>query len=191
HHAAREELIRLRPVDELLSALARSTDAEEGKTLLRLLLELKDARAEAAFRLALDSAVEEVRALGALGLHRLGAHDSLAACVATIDDAPDPLHFDTTPSVRALSEMGIPALRAVLPLLEAEDPRTRQHAQKVFELVTLAHVSSQLNPPPLSNIARERWMKLWESHGSYAWNQPEEARREAVRHWTQWLDANA
>ena len=180
--AARSELIGLRAV-ELLSALAAGANAERRKAILRVLLELKDARAEAAFREALDSSDEDIRAIGATGLHRLGARDALAACVATIDDAPDMLHYDITPSVRALTEMGVPALRAVLPLLDSEDERTRQHAQKVFEQVTFGRVTRELDPPPLSNLAREEWAKLRESNGSYRWDGPREQRRVAVGLW--------
>lgn len=188
--AARTELIWLRAVQELLEALAAGTNAEHRKAVLRILLELKDARAESVFRDALDSEDEDVRAIGAAGLHGLGTPDALAAAVATIDDAPDPLHFDFTPSVRALTEMGVAALRAVLPLLDSADERTRQHAQKVFEQVTFRRVTDELNPPPLSTLAREHWTKLWEANGSYQWNGPEEQRRESVRRWRLWLDAN-
>lgn len=188
---ARSELIRLRAVDEMLSALAEGADAERRKAIMRILLELRDARAETAFREALDSDDEDVRAIGATGLHRLGAADALAACVATIDDAPDMLHYDITPSVRALTEMGVPALRAMLPLLDSEDARTRQHAQKVFEQVTFERITRKLNPPPLSNLARAEWTKLWEANGSYRWDGAEQQRREAAGRWKRWLDAAA
>lgn len=51
----------------------------------------------------------------------------------TIDANPDPLHTDYTPSVHQLSELGIPALETVLPLLNSQKAHTRMNAQSVFE----------------------------------------------------------
>jgi hypothetical protein len=61
--------------------------------------------------------------------------------LATINEAPDPLHFDLTPSVHALSAMGVQVLPALLPLLSSTDPRTRQRAQRVLERVTFSEIS--------------------------------------------------
>ncbi|MFH0894877.1 MAG: hypothetical protein V2A54_10625 [Bacteroidota bacterium] len=53
--------------------------------------------------------------------------------VKTIDDNYDILHSDFTPSVHKLSTMGIPAIEAVLPLLNSSKEDTRLHAQRVVE----------------------------------------------------------
>lgn len=58
---------------------------------------------------------------------------TIDSLVATIDDNYDPLHTDYTPSVHRLSEMGIPAIEAVLPLLDNTDEFIRMHAQRVVE----------------------------------------------------------
>lgn len=194
-NAARAELIRRgsSAVKELLSKLDEDIELDYRKTLLRVLLEIKDARAEATFRKSLHSADEDIRAIGAGGLFSLGAKDAIDACVATINDAPDILHYDITPSVVALSEMGIPALQATLPLLDSEAARTRQRAQKLFELITFNEVSRRVKPRPLSDAARIEWMALWTKNGSYQWNAPEEQRKSAVKLWEEWLknDSNA
>jgi HEAT repeat protein len=190
-NAARDQLIQsgAAVVDSLLSALASDLEPEQRKTIMRVLLELNDPRSEEAFRRALDSDDEEVRAIAAAGLYKLGAADALEASLRTINDAPDMLHYDITPSVRALTKMGLPALKSVLPLLKADDERTRQHAQKVLEQVTFNEIKKELNPPPLSQIATMEWTKLWESNGSYQWNAPDEQRMAAIKRWEQWINS--
>ncbi|MFT5354936.1 MAG: hypothetical protein ACI9KE_002149 [Polyangiales bacterium] len=59
----------------------------------------------------------------------------LARLVASIDENPDNLHLDLTPSVHALSALGLPGARAVIPLLAVDEHMTRLHAQRVVELV--------------------------------------------------------
>lgn len=191
-NAARAELIRrgASVVKELLSKLDEGIELDYRKTLLRVLLEIKDARAEAVFRKAVHSEDEDIRAIGARGLFSQGAKDALDACVATINDAPDMLHYDITPSVVALSEIGVLALQATLPLLDAEDARTRQHAQKVFELVTFNEVSRRIKPRPLSDAARTEWMALWQENGSYRWDAPEVPRKASLKLWEGWLKKN-
>jgi HEAT repeat protein len=190
-NAAREQLVQAGAsvVDDLLSTLAGDIEPEQRKTIMRVLLELNDPRSEEAFRSSLDSDDEDIRAIAAAGLYRLGAADALAACLRTIDDAPDMLHYDITPSVRTLVKMGLPALKSVLPLLGAANERTRQHAQKVFEQVTFNELKNALKPPPLSQLAMMEWRKLWESNGSYQWNAPEDQRRAAIERWEQWLNS--
>jgi hypothetical protein len=192
-NAARAEIIRrgASGVNELLFKLDGDIELDYRKTILRLLLEIKDARAEPIFRQSLHSADEDIRAIGASGLFSLGAGDALDACVATLNDAPDMLHYDITPSVVALSEMGIPALHATLPLLDSEDARTRQRAQKVFELVTFNEVSRRVKPRPLSDAARTEWMALWQENGSYRWDAPEGQRKAAMGLWEVWLKKNS
>jgi hypothetical protein len=53
--------------------------------------------------------------------------------IISIDDNYDILHSDYTPSVHKLSELGIPAIIAIIPLLSNAKQDTRLHAQRVFE----------------------------------------------------------
>jgi hypothetical protein len=188
-NSARDELLKrgASAVEEVLSKLDEDIELDYRKTILRVLLEIKDPRAENMFRASLSSEDEDIRAIGARGLFSLGAEDALEACLSTINDAPDMLHFDVTSSVVALSEMGIPALQGVLPLLDSVDARTRQRAQKVFELATFNEVSRVVKPRPLSDEARAVWMALWQENGSYRWDAPEELRKTAVKLWEEWL----
>jgi hypothetical protein len=175
-------------VEPLLSVLREDIGLDHYKDVLRILVELKDSRAEETFRLALRADDEAVRATAARGLYLLGVFDVLDACIATLNDAPDPLHFDITPAVQSLCEMGITALPAILPLLDSADERTRQRAQKVLELVSFKEVSDTVQPRPLSDHARAEWSALWRRNGSYQWNAPEAQRQSATRQWRNWLE---
>jgi hypothetical protein len=110
--------------------------------------------------------------------------------LATINDAPDPLHFELTPSVHALSAMGVGVLPALLPLLSSADPRTRQRAQRVLERVTFDEISKTLKPRPLSSTATNAWRDLWEANGSYQWDGPEDQREAALMRWQAWIESN-
>ena len=70
-----------------------------------------------------------VRAIAAEELARREDPDALAACVRTIDDAPDRGHLDFTPASRALGAMGLAAVPALLALLLADGEDTRLRAQ--------------------------------------------------------------
>lgn len=174
-------------VGPLLDALQKSREPLRRKAILQVLPELRDGRVEERLRSLLNDDDEEIRAAAAAGLRRLGATDALQACLATIDDAPDPLHYDVTPSVLALAQFGLSVLPSILPLLDSPEPRTRQHAQKVLELVTLDEVSHSVKPRALSDAARGQWMELWSRNGSYQWDASEGQRKEAMRLWEEWL----
>ena len=53
--------------------------------------------------------------------------------IVRIDENADELHSDFTPSVHKLSELGIPSMEAVLPLLNSDNKDTRLHAERVLE----------------------------------------------------------
>ena len=160
-------------VHDLLESLRTASPAQR-KTILRELANLDDPRAMEVFRASLDDDDEDIRAIGARGLYRLHTPDAIDALVRTIDDAPDMLHFDVTPSATALSQIGLRALPAVLPLLESPQPRTRQHAQKVFEWVLIQRGT------------RDE-LALWSELGSFDWNASDESRAESVRRLRRWL----
>ena len=188
--AAVKELRLLGPgaVDGLVAALSGEVPAIIQKEILRILLPAGDIRAAEAFRRAVASPDEDVRSLGAVGLNHLGAPDAVAACCATIDDSPDPLHADMTPSIQALADRGMPVLPHIIPLLEAQDPRTRQHAQKVLELVSFQEVLNATTPPVRTEKARAEWARLWASNESYRWDGTEDQRRSALACWRSWLE---
>ena len=62
----------------------------------------------------------------------------IEAYVRAIDDDADELHLDMTPASRALGEIGLPAVPALLDLLSADSEETRLHAQRAIEAVVYA-----------------------------------------------------
>jgi HEAT repeat protein len=177
--------------EELHAALKTPQAPEHRKPFLQALVDLRDPRAADVFREGLRSDDEEIRAMSATGLAGLGAEDAIAACLAVINDAPDPLHHDVTPAVVALAEMGVRALPSILRLLDSPDPLTRQRAQKVLERVTLSEVSEEAKPRALSGTAAAQWSALWAGNGSYQWDAPETQRRAAIERWRQWIVGRA
>ena len=186
---ARDQLLKkgADAVAELLATLDQDLPHSQKKDIMRILLELSDARATDLFRESLHSDDEDIRAISATGLFRLGTADALEACLMTLNDAPDMLHYDLTPSVLALSEMGIGVLSSIIPLLRAKNERTRQHAQGVLERITFKEISRSISSPPSSIRAKSTWKTLWQKNGSYRWDAPHEQRQKAIKCWEQWL----
>jgi hypothetical protein len=111
----------------------------------------------------LDSPDEEVRARAAVALHRLGHVRALEACLCTLNDAPDPLHADRTPSVQCLIEIGEPALLPLVDRLESDDRDTRMHAERAVQGITRRRFGFDGFAWPEG--AMERWMDWWSAIG--------------------------
>ncbi len=169
------------------AALRRELTAAQQAELLDLLRQIGGPEDAELFRKFLDSEQSQVRSAAAAGLQQQSAADAVAALVATLNDAPDLLHTDLTPSVLALSELGLPAVHAILPLLSATEARTRQRAQRVLERVTFARVDRATGIHPHVENARRAWQALWEANGSYRWDAPEPERLASQRLWQDWL----
>ena len=114
--------------------------------------------------------------------------DDIARLIATINDSPDPSHGELKPSVHALVRLGLPALPAVLPLLESDDKWTRLRAQRVLERTTRAWVGEGIPPRPVTRQADYAWIELWERNGSYNWEAPAAERADALARWKSWLE---
>jgi len=140
---------------------------------------IADARAQGVFEAGLHDSDERVRAYAARGLAGLGHPGALAALLATLNDAADPMHLDRTPSVEALADFGLDAVAPLLERLLDEDPMTRLHAQRALELIVARH---------LSPADDEAVRSVWQQHGNYAWDADVERRRAAVASWRTWLD---
>ena len=187
-NAASEELVRrgAEAVPALLGAADGPSDTQHFKVILRALLAIKDPRAETVFRRAMESTDPETRAIAARGLYVLHAPDALDALQTAINDAPDPLHFEQTPAVQSLIELGTAALTAVFALMESADARTRQRAQYILANVMLRDITRRLQPRPLTSDAQQAWEELRQANGSYQWDGPEPARRASIALWRQW-----
>jgi HEAT repeat protein len=113
----------------LIEAL-RSDDERVRAQAAQGLSEIADPESADALAAAGDD--EAARGYAAVGLARIGDPRALDALVGTIDDLEDPLHFPYTAAVYALEALGQAAVPAVVPLLDAENPNTRQRAQLVL-----------------------------------------------------------
>ena len=111
----------------------------------------------------LDSTDENVRARAAVELHKQGHASALEACLRTLNDAPDALHADRTPSVACLIEIGELALGPLLDRLASEDRVTRMHAERAVQGITRRRFGFDgIAWPP---GAMERWMDWWSGIG--------------------------
>ena len=108
----------------------------------------------------------------------------IQALAENIDAHPEPLHADYTAEVRALVNVGVASLEAVLPLLMAETELTRLRAQRVLEGVTRGLVNTA---PKLRG--QGDWEALWRRNGNYDWRGTEDERAASVRRWQDWLAA--
>jgi HEAT repeat protein len=138
-------------VPALLRALD-DPDAGVRAQAARALVEIADPETADRLAAATEDTDPGVRGHAARGLARLGDPRALDALVRTIDDLPDPLHHPFTGSVYSLIDLGAPALPAVAPLLESDDPTTRLRAFMVVQSVV---------------SAAENWSAVWDATGRY------------------------
>lgn len=185
---ARDELVKrgAQATPVLLNLAGTTQDIRHYKTILRTLLRIQDPRSEPEFRRALASGDEEIRVLGARGLHLLNAPDAFQALQVTINDCPDPLHFERTPAVDSLVERGLAALPTVFGLMESDRERSRQRGQYVLVSIVLANITQLIKPKPLPSVAQKVWEDLRQANGSYQWDAPESSRSASVRSWKRW-----
>lgn len=159
----------------LLRALS-STQPEAREMAAEGLAEVADPSAAEALASTLDDAEPRVRARAAQALASIGDPRALDALVRTIDDYPDELHPPHTVATYVLIARGRDALPAVVPLLGAPNPLTRQRAYVVLR--TLASAMPEAG----------EWEPLWESLGTYDPMEPDRAVREAAAaQWRQWV----
>jgi hypothetical protein len=187
-NAAREQLVSLgaQATPFLLRAAATPRNPEHSKTILRTLLLIRDSQAQHLFRQALASDDAEVRALGARGLYLVKAPDALSGLRETINDSPDPLHWERTPAADSLIEMGSAALPTVFVLMDSPNEETRRRAQYVLATVVLRDITLRLQPRPLTGGALQELEHLQHANGSYQWDGNESARKSSVELWKRW-----
>src|SRR5207248_6211778 len=108
----------------LLTLITDDSPVRRAQTMYAL-SEIRAHDAADAFLKGLRDSDERVRAYAASGLARIGHPNALAAAIETINDAPDQMHLDLTPSVFTLGRMGIPAAAELVELLMSEDQSIR------------------------------------------------------------------
>jgi HEAT repeat protein len=118
-----------------LRSLLEEGDDQRRAAAARALAEIADPDTADALARATEDSEPAVRGHAAVGLARIGDPRAPEALARTIDDVPDLLHHPYTAAVRALIGLGELALPAVLPLLSAEDPVTRERAALVVQAV--------------------------------------------------------
>jgi HEAT repeat protein len=155
------------------------------------LAQIGDARAGRAFLAGLKDRDERVRAYAAQGLVRIGHPEAMAACLQTLNDAPDELHLDRTPAVEALGGMGLKPIPSLLDLLMSEDRDTRMHAQRALESIAERRHGFRPGYGFPDRQAEEAMRAEWRANGDYQFDASQEPRAQAVAKWRQWLQTAA
>ncbi len=107
--------------------------------------------------------------------------------IQQIDESPDKLHGDYTPSVYRLIEMGEPVLSQVLSLMLSHGEMTRLRAQRVLEGVTMKRFGFQVGKGWVNPQDEERWQRFWNDLGDLSYDAPLETRVQASNRWREWL----
>ena len=110
--------------------------------------------------------------------------------IFTIDNNYDILHSDYTPSVHKLSEMGIPAIEAIIPLLSSPKEDTRLHAQRVFEGV-IYKMNGFISGQGFVDKGGETNARIVLTSIGYEWNEKDAAKRQIqINNLKKWVAEN-
>jgi len=121
--------------------------------------------------------------------HNADKSEEIRRLIQTIDENPDRLHVDVTPSVLRLSELGLPAASAVIELLDSPDWMTRKRAQRVLEgIVMRRHGWRPGQGYPDPHAGQERTQAVLEANGNYQADADPEVRRRSIELWRRWLE---
>ena len=183
-----QELIGIGPpaVSGILAVIDQLPAAQKAQAMYAL-SEIADPSARSAFQLGLSSDDRRVRAYSAVGLSRIGDADALKALIQTINDAPDPLHHDLTPSVFALGTYGLEAIGELLDLLLDEDQDTRLHAQRALQMIIGELHGFEFGKGYPTPEAEREAQADWQDNGNYDYAAPAETRLASVEKWREWL----
>jgi hypothetical protein len=108
--------------------------------------------------------------------------------VRTINENPDPLHGDYTPSVVQLRERGLKAAVAVLDLLDDPNYETRLRAQRVVEDVVKRRFGWAPGQGFTDLSQQEKTQDLFAANGNYQAGAPPEERKKSIEKWRRWLE---
>lgn len=175
-------------IHDLHRFVESTADDKARDKALSIAVDMADPQSLPLFRRMLSSPRPAMRSLAAQGLYRQNSTDAAAALVQTIDDNPDMLRRESTPSVAALMEMGLPSLVHVLPLLDAPGRDTRLRAQAVLMRITRDDIKTSMGSKAVKADADQAWNALWEKNGNYHIDLPVARRQHAIAAWTQWAN---
>jgi len=164
-----------------------STDADVRAAAMDTLAGIAAGEAAPLFRQGLRDTDERVRSHAARGLVRIGHAEALAACLGTIDDNPDELHLDLTPSVHALGEMGIEAIAPLLDLMSSGERDTRMHAQRALEIIVARRFGFRPGQGFPDENAGSAAGRVWADNGGYDFSAKAEDRNASIVIWRRWL----
>ena len=114
--------------------------------------------------------------------------DEIPQWVKSINENPDMLHLDYTPSVHALTDCGLNAIEAILPLLNSEDKWERRRAQRVLEGVVMQIYGWKSGQGfPEKSDGEEKVDKLFKKNGNYDAVNSKKERQLSIAKWDNWL----
>lgn len=104
------------------------------------------------------------------------------------DEEPFILHWNYTPAVEKLIELGMPSLRhGVLELLLSPNRDTRQRAATVLVAVTMYRMGWRPISTWPNEESRRAYENLMKANGSYSVDDPESLRRASYKKWKKWV----
>src|SRR4051812_18237775 len=172
-----------RPLERLIESTAGAARAPAMYALSRV----ADPESAAVFLRGIEDADPRVRSHAAAGLVRIKHPQALDAAIATLNDAPDPLHNDVTPSVYALADIGMAAIPRVLDTMNSADEMTRLRAQLALERIVMRRHGFVEANGFASPEGEDEFRQLWVSNGSYAYDADGNSRGTATERWREWF----
>jgi len=183
-----QELIQIGPaaVTHLLTLITDASAVRRAQTMYAL-SEIRDHDAADAFLKGLKDSDERVRAYAASGLAGIGHPRALSAAIQTINDAPDQLHLDLTPSVFTLGDMGTAAAAQLVDLLMSEEQTTRLHAHRALEMIMAHRHGFAIGKGFPTSGSRQQAEDEWKAHGDYDYAADPATRAAAVEKLRRWV----
>lgn len=118
-------------------------------------------------------------------------NSDIARIIREIDQHPDKLHSDYTPSVHRLIEIGETALDPVLELMLLDRRETRLRAQRVIEGITMKLFGFEVGHGWKSEQDSLDWQIMWHALGNLDYDDSQEKREASVDLWKQWISQHS
>jgi hypothetical protein len=116
------------------------------------------------------------------------SQDEIQELLRTFNDNASRLHGDFTPSVRRLTELGLPAIAATLHLLDDPNMMTRKRAQRVLDGVIMYRHGWEAGHGYSDPEQQGKVLALMKANGGYDAMAAPEERQQAIAKWRAWLE---